>query len=57
MNFGKHIINNTENTYAILELFNGNYIDHGYIQLVIALEVLRGLHTFTKGNYTFYMSD
>lgn len=36
MNFGRHVINNSESTYAILELYNGNYIDHGYLQTVLS---------------------
>ena len=54
MNFVRHMSNNTESTLVILELYNGNYIDHGYVQLAISLQELSGAYTHTKGNYTFY---
>ena len=55
MRFGRKAINNSESTYVILELYNGNYIDHGYKQMELSLESLAGNYTHVKGNYTFYM--
>lgn len=55
LNFNRQIVNNTESTYVILELFNGNYIDHGYVQAMIPIEAFEGKYTHVKGNYTFYL--
>lgn len=57
INFGRHMINNTESIYAILKLYNGNYIDHGYSKVILPLGALSGKYTQTKGNYTFYMEN
>lgn len=38
----------------MIELMNGNYIDHGYVRLTLPFELLGGKETLVKGNYTFY---
>ena len=52
--FGRQVIDNAESTYAMVDILNGNYIDHGYAQLMLPLEAFEGNETLVKGNYTFY---
>jgi hypothetical protein len=43
ISFVRQILNNTENISIFLDVYNGNYIDHGLVRLLLPLEFLTGL--------------